>query len=57
MTSSWKPYDWNIFGSFKSFMQTAFICVIFEIAEMNAFFLKSCLWIPPSVELYHPAHA
>lgn len=49
MMYSWEVYDWDIFGSFKSFSQTAFIVVIFEIAEMNAFFLKSCLWIPPSV--------
>ena len=49
MTDSWKVYDWDIFGSFKSFAQTAFICVIFEIAELNAFFLKSTLWIEPSV--------
>lgn len=49
LKGSWKVYDWNIFGSFKSFFQTAFIVVIFEIAEMNAFFLKSCLWVTPSV--------
>ena len=38
-------------------MQTAFICVIFEVAEMNAFFLKSCLWIPPSVGSPPHTHA
>ena len=49
MTRSWKENDCDIVGSFKSCAQTAFICVIFEIAEMNAFFLKSTLWIEPSV--------
>ena len=60
MTRSWKEYDWDIFGSFKSCAQTAFICVIFEIAELNAFFLKSTLWIEPSVgerRLWHVASA
>lgn len=42
-------YEWDIFGSFKSMLQTAFVCVLFEIAEMNAFFLKSVLWVEPDV--------
>lgn len=46
---SWKVYDWDIFGSFKSMLQIALVCVLFEIAEMNAFFLKSVLWVEPDV--------
>ena len=49
MMHSWKVYDWDIFGSFKSMLQIAFVCVLFEIAEMNAFFLKSVLWVEPDV--------
>ena len=50
--TSWKVYDWNSFGSFKSLAQTFMICVIFEFVEMNAFFLKSTLWIEPSVSIF-----
>ena len=49
---SWKVYDWDIFGSFKSMIQTAFAVVLFEIAEMNAFFLKSVLWVEPDVPAF-----
>ena len=46
---SWKMYDWDIFSSFKSMTHTLFVCVFFEVAEMNAFFLKSVLWVQPDV--------
>lgn len=52
VTDSWKVYDWDIFGSFKSMIQTAFAVVLFEIAEMNAFFLKSVLWVEPDVPAF-----
>lgn len=54
--SSWMVYNWDVFGSFKSCVQTAFVCVIFEIAELNAFFLKSTLWLEPSVGIQSIHH-
>lgn len=50
-------YNWDVFGSFKSCAQTAFVCVIFEIAELNAFFLKSTLWLEPSVRVSPFSHS
>ncbi|AQK92005.1 CDP-diacylglycerol--serine O-phosphatidyltransferase 1 [Zea mays] len=29
------------------FIQVLFLCVVFMTVELNTFFLKFCLWIPP----------
>jgi hypothetical protein len=29
------------------FVQVLFLCVVFMVVELNTFFLKFCLWIPP----------
>jgi phosphatidylserine synthase 2 len=40
-------FDWAIFSSPKRFLQ-ALILVAMELAfELNAFFLKTLLWLPP----------
>lgn len=45
---SWTVYDWDIFQSFKRWMQTVTLVVIFELCEISAFTLKYGLWIPPT---------
>ena len=40
-------YEWEIFKNLNRFMSALFIIVVMEIMEMNGFFLKYVLWIPP----------
>ncbi|KAK6157627.1 hypothetical protein DH2020_011875 [Rehmannia glutinosa] len=43
----WDKDEWHPFlGPFR-FIQVLSLCVIFLTVELNTFFLKFCLWIPP----------
>eukprot|EP00736_Rhodelphis_marinus_P008984 Rmarinus@m.23948 len=44
---SWASYTWAAFHSYKRMLQVIFILVAMWIAELNAFFLKFVLWVPP----------
>ncbi|KAK8811523.1 hypothetical protein WA158_003257 [Blastocystis sp. Blastoise] len=44
---SWTTYKWNMFGSFRRYVQCAGVIILFEIVEMDAFFLKSSLYLEP----------
>lgn len=41
------PFHWDVFSSGKRFFAVALLVVLIEIVELNAFFLKFVLWIPP----------
>ncbi|KAK6146831.1 hypothetical protein DH2020_020700 [Rehmannia glutinosa] len=43
----WDKDEWHPFlGPFR-FIQVLSLCIIFLTVELNTFFLKFCLWIPP----------
>ncbi|XP_044434463.1 CDP-diacylglycerol--serine O-phosphatidyltransferase 2-like [Triticum aestivum] len=39
--------QWQLFMGPLQFIQVLFLCVVFMMVELNTFFLKFCLWIPP----------
>ena len=41
------PFHWDVFSSGKRFLIICLLVVLIEIVELNAFFLKFVLWIPP----------
>ncbi|KAF9110511.1 AAA ATPase midasin [Mortierella sp. AM989] len=45
---SWTKFEWNTTKSFKSYCTVIFILAMFLICELNAFYLKTLLWIPPA---------
>jgi phosphatidylserine synthase 2 len=44
---SFTKYKWNIFDSPQSFAAILLLIVYLETVEINSFFLKHVLWIPP----------
>lgn len=44
---SWTSFDWATTKTFKGYMVSLFIVVFFLASELNAFYLKALLWIPP----------
>ncbi|CAL9114144.1 unnamed protein product [Musa textilis] len=43
----WDKDEWRpLLGPWR-FIQVLFLCVVFMTVELNTFFLKFCLWIPP----------
>jgi len=44
---TWTKYEWEVFKNLKRFLYVLFSIVVMEIMEMNGFFLKYVLWIPP----------
>ncbi|URE42833.1 phosphatidylserine synthase, partial [Musa troglodytarum] len=43
----WDKDEWHpLLGPWR-FIQVLCLCVVFMIVELNTFFLKFCLWIPP----------
>lgn len=43
----WDKDEWHPFlGPFR-FLQVLSLCIIFLTVELNTFFLKFCLWVPP----------
>ncbi|KAI3653265.1 hypothetical protein MP228_001212 [Amoeboaphelidium protococcarum] len=47
----WTKFEWAYTRSFKHFMTIILICIVFLQGELNAFYLKYLLWIPPSNQL------
>ncbi|KAF9358999.1 hypothetical protein BGX26_000405 [Mortierella sp. AD094] len=45
---SWTKFEWNTTKSFKSYCTVIFLLTMFLICELNAFYLKTLLWIPPA---------
>ena len=48
LPDSWAVFNWGMTASFKNYLVTVFIVFGFLIAELNAFYLKHLLWIPPN---------
>eukprot|EP00899_Mesostigma_viride_P018200 jgi/Mesvir1/26381/Mv16845-RA.1 len=44
---SWDHYDWHFRKGPKRFLQILLLLAITEVMELNAFFLKTILWVPP----------
>jgi phosphatidylserine synthase 2 len=44
---SWMPYDWRPADSLKRWAYMIVIVIFFLLAELNTFYLKTVLWIPP----------
>eukprot|EP00227_Mantoniella_beaufortii_P018791 CAMPEP_0197595180 /NCGR_PEP_ID=MMETSP1326-20131121/22224_1 /TAXON_ID=1155430 /ORGANISM="Genus nov. species nov., Strain RCC2288" /LENGTH=390 /DNA_ID=CAMNT_0043161491 /DNA_START=275 /DNA_END=1447 /DNA_ORIENTATION=+ len=51
--ASWDSYTWNPTSSPLRFFQCAFVVMLCLVFELNAFFLKYVLWIPPPHPLNH----
>ncbi|KAI5020096.1 hypothetical protein ZWY2020_044984 [Hordeum vulgare] len=45
--AQWDKDQWQPFMGPLRFIQVLFLCVVFMMVELNTFFLKFCLWIPP----------
>jgi len=48
---SWTNYEWTAFKSVKRLLQVTAMLAFVELCELNAFFLKHALWIPPPCPL------
>lgn len=48
---SWTNYEWAAFKSVKRLLQVTAMLAFVELCELNAFFLKHALWIPPPCPL------
>ncbi|KAL9646303.1 hypothetical protein ABK040_002849 [Willaertia magna] len=44
---NWTNYDWHIFDDAKHFLYFVAIVLAMNLVELNAFFLKYVLWVPP----------
>ncbi|KAI7832449.1 phosphatidyl serine synthase-domain-containing protein [Gamsiella multidivaricata] len=45
---SWTKFEWNSTKNFKSYCTVLFLLTMFLICELNAFYLKTLLWLPPA---------
>ncbi|KAL6848631.1 hypothetical protein ACP4OV_021214 [Aristida adscensionis] len=45
--AQWDKDQWHPFMGPLRFIQVLFLCFVFMTVELNTFFLKFCLWIPP----------
>mmetsp|Transcript_5546 Transcript_5546/g.8573 ORF Transcript_5546/g.8573 Transcript_5546/m.8573 type:complete len:446 (+) Transcript_5546:95-1432(+) len=43
---SWIRVDWDIFRSTRRYLEIHFMMIIFQLIDLNSFFLKRLLWIP-----------
>ncbi|CAL5209963.1 unnamed protein product [Lathyrus oleraceus] len=52
--AQWDKDEWHPFQGPWRFIQVLSLCIVFLTVELNTFFLKFCLWIPPrnSVVIY-----
>jgi len=48
---NWTVYNWSMFTSFKRFLYVIALVVVILIVELNAFFLKDVLLVPPESSL------
>ena len=44
---SWKAFEWQAGASLRNYILVVVVCVLVLICELNAFYLKYLLWIPP----------
>jgi phosphatidylserine synthase 2 len=44
---SWTPFDWQVSANFKRFCYVTIMVVATLVIELDAFFLKDILWVPP----------
>jgi len=44
---SYDEYNWELLKDSKRFLSVCIVIGIFSVVELNAFFLKFLLWIPP----------
>ncbi|KAJ1933414.1 hypothetical protein EC988_009126, partial [Linderina pennispora] len=44
---SWTTYEWAPTERFKNFAGIVMFAVLIMLAELNVFYLKSLLWVPP----------
>ncbi|GKB26494.1 CDP-diacylglycerol--serine O-phosphatidyltransferase 1 isoform X1, partial [Tanacetum coccineum] len=45
--ANWDKDEWHPFLGPWRFIQVLTLCIVFLTVELNTFFLKFCLWIPP----------
>lgn len=45
--SSYEEFDWGILQSWRRFVAVTILVLTFSLVELNAFFLKALLYIPP----------
>lgn len=45
---NWIKYDWRPTDNLKRFLFMSGVLVLFLLAELNTFYLKYILWVPPS---------
>jgi hypothetical protein len=52
--AQWDKDEWHPLQGPWRFIQVLSLCIVFLTVELNTFFLKFCLWIPPrnSVVIY-----
>ncbi|KVH96239.1 hypothetical protein Ccrd_001679 [Cynara cardunculus var. scolymus] len=43
----WDKDEWHPFLGPRRFIQVLTLCIVFLTVELNTFFLKFCLWVPP----------
>ncbi|CAH8834847.1 unnamed protein product [Trichobilharzia szidati] len=43
----WTDFDWRPTGSLKRWLGTLFLAIVILTAELNTFYLKYVLWVPP----------
>jgi len=47
LPARWDKYRWEFLTNWKRFVSVILLLIVFSIVELNAFFLKYVLWIPP----------
>jgi len=45
--TSFDEYNWEFLKSWKRFVSVLLLCIAVSIIELNAFYLKYILWVPP----------
>ncbi|KAJ1513543.1 hypothetical protein HMI54_014859 [Coelomomyces lativittatus] len=45
---SWEKFDWGTTKSLKNFLAVILLLIAFLLCELNAFYLKYILWVPPA---------
>jgi phosphatidylserine synthase 2 len=48
---SWTKFEWGLTKTFSRFVAIVALIILETIAELNAFYLKTLLWIPVSSNL------
>ncbi|KER23879.1 hypothetical protein T265_08343 [Opisthorchis viverrini] len=43
----WTDFDWRPTGSLKRWLGTLILCAVILLTELNTFYLKYVLWVPP----------